>query len=91
MGIRQVRFSGEQSTFPIDERSSAIVRDPNKCVLCRRCEAVCNKIQGVNILGTINRGFNSTVGPAFGHGLDDINCILFGQCNNLCPVRALAA
>lgn len=90
MGIRKVRFAGEQSTFPIDERSVAIVRDQNKCVLCRRCEAVCKKVQNVNILGTINRGFNSTVGPAFGHSLDDINCTLCGQCINVCPVGALA-
>ena len=89
MGIRKNRFSGEQSTFPIDERSAAIVRDPNKCVYCRRCEAVCSKVQGVSILGGIGRGFNSTVGPAFGHALDDINCSLCGQCINVCPVGAL--
>ena len=89
MGIRKNRFSGEQSTFPIDERSAAIVRDPNKCVYCRRCEAVCSKVQGVSILGGIGRGFNSTVGPAFGHALDDINCTLCGQCINVCPVGAL--
>ena len=89
MGIRKNRFEGEQSTFPIDERSVAIVRDPNKCVYCRRCEAVCSKVQGVSILGGIGRGFNSTVGPAFGHALDDINCSLCGQCINVCPVGAL--
>ena len=89
MGIRKNRFEGEQSTFPIDERSVAIVRDPNKCVYCRRCEAVCSKVQGVSILGGIGRGFNSTVGPAFGHALDDINCTLCGQCINVCPVGAL--
>ena len=89
MGIRKNRFTGEQSTFPIDERSAAIVRDPNKCVYCRRCEAVCSKVQGVSILGGIGRGFNSTVGPAFGHALDDINCSLCGQCINVCPVGAL--
>lgn len=90
MGIREIRFAGEQSVFPVDDRSVAIVRDPNKCVLCRRCEAVCQKVQGVNILGTINRGFNSTVGPAFGHSLDDINCALCGQCVNVCPTGALS-
>jgi len=90
MGIRKNRFIGEQSTFPVDERSVAIVRDPNKCVYCRRCEAVCSKVQGVSILGGIGRGFNSTVGPAFGHALDDINCTLCGQCVNVCPVGALA-
>ena len=89
MGIRKNRFTGEQSTFPIDERSAAIVRDPNKCVYCRRCEAVCSKVQGISILGGIGRGFNSTVGPAFGHALDDINCSLCGQCINVCPVGAL--
>ena len=90
MGIRKVRFTGEQSTFPVDDRSVAIVRDPNKCVYCRRCEAVCKNVQGVNILGGIGRGFNSIVGPAFGHALDEINCTLCGQCINVCPTGALA-
>lgn len=90
LGIRDVRFYGEQSVFPIDDRSVSIVRDPNKCILCRRCESVCTKVQGVKILGTIGRGFNSTVGPAFGHPLDDINCTLCGQCINVCPVGALS-
>lgn len=90
MGIRENRFLGEQSVFPIDDRSVAIVRDPNKCVYCRRCEAVCKKVQGVNILGGIGRGFEATVGPAFGHNLDDINCSLCGQCVNVCPTGALS-
>lgn len=90
LDIKEIRFYGEQSVFPIDERSASIVRDQNKCVLCRRCETVCKEIQGVNILGTIGRGFDSTVGPAFGHPLDDINCTLCGQCINVCPVGALA-
>ena len=46
MGIREIRFEGEKSTFPIDDRSVAIVRDPNKCILCRRCVATCQKVQG---------------------------------------------
>ena len=90
MGIREIRFEGEKSTFPIDDRSVAIVRDPNKCILCRRCVATCQKVQGVSILGLVNRGFNSTVGTAFNHPLDDINCALCGQCINACPVGALS-
>jgi len=89
MGIRDIRFEGEQTTYPVDDRSVAIVRDPNKCVLCRRCIATCEKVQGISILGMIGRGFDSTVGPAFMHPMDDINCSLCGQCINACPVGAL--
>ena len=89
LGIGEVPFVGEQKTYDIDFSSPAIVRDASKCILCRRCVSVCNQIQEVGVLGLINRGFETTVGPAFKHGIGEVNCTNCGQCINVCPVGAL--
>ncbi len=89
LGIKEIRFQGENSNFPMDTSNPAIVRDPNKCILCRRCVAVCNEVQGVGALGLNERGFNSIVAPAFQHPLSEVNCVYCGQCVNVCPVGAL--
>ncbi|MDD2433353.1 MAG: NADH-dependent [FeFe] hydrogenase, group A6, partial [Clostridia bacterium] len=88
-GIKDVRFQGENTEFKPDESSPAIVRNPDKCVLCRRCVSVCNEVQGVGVLGTTNRGFESIVAPPFQHLLDEVDCVYCGQCVNVCPVGAL--
>ncbi len=88
LGIEQTRFEGEYSAFYCDS-SVSIVRDMNKCILCRRCITVCKRIQGIQILGAQNRGFKSVVGPAMALPLGDINCVFCGQCTVVCPVGAL--
>lgn len=88
-GITDIRFKGENTEFPKDTSSPAIVRNPDKCILCRRCVSVCNKVQGVGVLGTTDRGFNSIVAPAFHHQLSEVDCVYCGQCVNVCPVGAL--
>jgi len=93
LGIDEIRFKGEisspKTSLVNSENSKAIERNPEKCILCRRCVAVCNKVQGVGILNAMNRGFDTVVGPAFDHPLDSINCTLCGQCINVCPVEAI--
>ena len=89
LGITEVRFKGEISSWPKDESSPAIVRNPDKCVLCRRCVAVCSKVQDVNVLNAIERGFKAIVAPAFSHPLESVNCTFCGQCINVCPVEAI--
>lgn len=89
LGITDIRFKGAISSFKSDKSSKAIERNPDKCVLCRRCVAVCNEVQGVSILNPINRGFNAIISPAFDHPLDSVNCTLCGQCINVCPVEAI--
>lgn len=86
--IRTIPFSGEQQNHPI-ESSPSIVRDMNKCIYCRRCETMCNDIQTVGALGAVNRGFISTISPAFGANLADSECTFCGQCVAVCPVGAL--
>lgn len=73
----------------LDMSNPSIVRDLSKCILCRRCLTMCNEVQGVGILNTQNRGFDSFVGPTFGYDLNDINCTYCGQCTTVCPTGAL--
>ena len=82
-------FSPKEHKEPIDDSSVSIIRDNNKCILCRRCVAACNKLQGIGAIGVVNRGFDSKVSPSFEVKLADTTCIDCGQCIVACPVGAL--
>ena len=87
--ISSVRFQGEKRHYPIDTSAYSLVRDPNKCILCRRCVDVCNNLQAVGAIGPVNRGFDTVIAPAYDAKLADIACAMCGQCINRCPVGAL--
>ncbi|KXZ40375.1 [FeFe] hydrogenase, group A [Alkalithermobacter thermoalcaliphilus JW-YL-7 = DSM 7308] len=88
-GLRQVHYyDGEKSTY-IKDISTSIVRDMDKCIMCRRCETMCNNVQTVGALSAINRGFNAVVSPAFEEKLENTVCTYCGQCVAVCPVGAL--
>ena len=89
MGIENIEFPGERIVKTIDELSPSIVRDNNKCILCRRCVAACAKTQGVFAIGMQNRGFKTQIGSEFGKSLNDVACINCGQCIAACPTGAL--
>ena len=80
--------AGKKSLF-VKDLSPAIERDITKCVMCRRCETMCNEVQTVGVLSGINRGFNSVVAPAFEMPLEDSVCTFCGQCVSVCPTGAL--
>lgn len=82
-------FAGSRTEYKIDDSSPSLVRDPGKCILCRRCIAVCDKIQNVGAIGMVHRGFNSVIQPAWDHPLGNSTCINCGQCINVCPTGAL--
>lgn len=87
--IHETPFAGgERSKYEV-ENSVSIVRDMNKCILCRRCETMCNDVQTVGAIGAVNRGFGTTIAPAFGLKLSDSECTYCGQCVAVCPVGAL--
>jgi NADP-reducing hydrogenase subunit HndD len=88
LGIREIHYQGEQSTYR-EDTSPAIIRDVDKCILCRRCEMMCNEVQTVGVLSAINRGFNAVVSPAFEMNLDHSVCTYCGQCVAVCPTGAL--
>ena len=88
LGIRKIHYQGEQSHYR-EDTSPAIIRDVDKCIMCRRCEMMCNEVQTVGVLSAINRGFNSVVAPAFEMNLDHSVCTYCGQCVAVCPTGAL--
>jgi NADP-reducing hydrogenase subunit HndD len=88
MGIRHYYYKGEQSTY-IKDRSAAIKRDMDKCIGCKRCVTMCNEVQTVGALSSINRGFMSAVAPAFQMDLEESVCTYCGQCVAVCPTAAL--
>lgn len=89
LGVSNIPFEGEKSGHWIDDLSPSIVRDETKCILCKRCVAVCNKIQSIGVLGAVGRGFNSKVQPVFNKSIAEVGCINCGQCIVNCPVGAL--
>ncbi|MGI6718328.1 MAG: NADH-dependent [FeFe] hydrogenase, group A6 [Bacteroidales bacterium] len=88
LGIRNITYKGKQSQYRLDD-SPAISRDVNKCIMCRRCEMMCNEVQTVGALSAVNRGFMSVVAPAFEADLVKTTCTFCGQCVAVCPTGAL--
>ncbi len=89
LGIRDVAFPRDERHLPIDDSSGAVVRDPDKCINCRRCIEACTVTQGIGILSTVNRGYDSVVSTGLNRSLTDVPCVLCGQCIQVCPVGAL--
>ena len=89
LGVREDAFAGEKSEPTFDTVSPGIVRNTSKCVLCGRCVETCMKVQGLGVLGYMNRGFKTKVAPIYDKSFDDVNCMQCGQCMNVCPVGAL--
>ncbi len=90
LGIREIpgQEFAEMSTYKKDF-SPSIIRDVDKCIMCRRCETMCNDIQTVGALSAVNRGFMSVVAPAFEQDLEKSPCTFCGQCVAVCPTGAL--
>ena len=89
LGITDIEFEGVRSEHEIDDLSPSIVRDNNKCILCRRCVSVCKNIQTVGVIDATERGFNTTIACAFNKPLAETACVNCGQCIAACPVGAL--
>ena len=83
------QYSPKEHTEKIDDSSVSIIRDNNKCILCRRCAATCEKVQGISAIRVVNRGFDSKVAAFFEKPLAETSCINCGQCIVSCPVGAL--
>jgi len=90
MGVRTVRFpKAVEGACEVDMTSSAIIRDPNKCILCRRCLSVCRVVQEVNAIDAVGRGKNTKISTYGDKGLGNVPCINCGQCLLVCPTGAL--
>ena len=88
-GIQSIEYKGERNEHQIDNLSPSIVKDPNKCILCRRCVAVCKNVQKIGAIDCGNRGFESSISTSYNKSLKDTNCVYCGQCIEACPTSAL--
>lgn len=84
------KYDGTKNTYEIDDSAAHMYRDNNKCILCRRCVAVCSKTQGIGVIGANERGFRTFIGSAFDMGLGETSCVSCGQCIAVCPVGAIS-
>ena len=89
LGIDAVRYANDQLPPQLETTALHLVRDNSKCILCRRCTAMCSKVQQVGVIGCNDRGFATHVGPAFDRDLVEVDCISCGQCIVACPTGAL--
>lgn len=87
--VTGIRYNGKVQTHQIDDKSASLVRNFNKCILCRRCVATCKNVQGIGAIDCVNRGFDSCISTVGNNSLADVNCTLCGQCIESCPVGAL--
>ena len=83
------KYDGVNNEYELDTSAVHMVRDNSKCILCRRCVAVCEKNQGVAVIGANDRGFATHIGCVFDKDLADVSCISCGQCTAVCPTGAL--
>jgi len=82
-------YAGERTEYAIDDSAAHMIRDNNKCILCRRCVAACAVTQGIGVIGANERGFITNIGSQFNKGLGETACVSCGQCIAVCPVGAL--
>ena len=83
-------YDGAKNEYEIDNSAAHMYRDNNKCILCRRCVAVCSNTQGIGVIGANERGFKTYIGSAFDMGLGETSCVSCGQCIAVCPVGAIS-
>ncbi len=89
LGVRELAYRGEKAPVRMDCSTEALMRDSGKCIKCRRCVTACNAIQAVGALWPQGRGYETTIGPAFGGDLSEVACVQCGQCAAVCPVGAI--
>lgn len=89
LGVRDIKYTGKMQDHELDKSSLSIVRNQDKCVLCGRCEKMCNEVQTVGVYSKKERGFDTTMTTAFDSPLIESPCTFCGQCVSVCPTAAL--
>ncbi len=88
LNVSDIPYEGEMCDAPIDDSSTSLIRDPKKCIACRRCVGAC-KDQAIGVIDALNRGFKTDIGAAFNQPMSNVGCVFCGQCIISCPVGAL--
>lgn len=88
LGVDELHYEGENIHYELDDTSTSIVRDNNKCIFCRRCVAACDN-QKISVITPADRGFGAHIATSFEQPIKDVGCIFCGQCIVACPVGAL--
>ncbi len=89
LGVQQVRFEGARRDVPIDTSNPSVIRNMDKCILCKRCVRVCHEMQSVGAIFANKRGWDTVIAPPFNKELSEMVCVFCGQCINRCPTGAL--
>ena len=89
LGLREIHYPGERIKAQVDSSNPCLIRDAEKCILCRRCVSMCHEVQGVGVIFPQKRGFETTIAPPFSLELRDVPCTFCGQCATICPVGAI--
>ncbi len=87
-GVDEGAFDGYKPVYELETTTAHLVRDNNKCILCRRCVAACQE-QYVSVIGANDRGIDTAIGTPFRLDLNNVPCISCGQCTAVCPTGAL--
>lgn len=90
MGVHEIRFENVREIQPIDTSSHAIIRDPNKCILCGDCVRMCDNVHNINAIDFAYRGTDAQVIPAFNKKIAETDCVGCGQCRVVCPTGAIS-
>ncbi len=91
LGVQEVRFKGAMRDVPVDASNPSVIRNMDKCILCKRCVRVCHEMQSVGAIFANKRGWDTVIAPPFGKELSEMVCVFCGQCINRCPTGALKA
>lgn len=89
LGVREIKFQGKMVERKLDKSSLSLIRNQNKCILCGRCETMCNNVQTVGVYSRVDRGFESSMSTAFNDEIKNSPCTFCGQCVSVCPTGAL--
>lgn len=89
LGCEAGKYAGATNEYAVDDTTAYLIRDNNKCILCRRCAAACKNYQGISVIGANARGFDTHIGCSFEKTLDEVDCVGCGQCITVCPTGAL--
>jgi formate dehydrogenase alpha subunit len=88
--VRAPEPAFEEPRYPEDADPNPVVLvDLNKCILCSRCVRACEEIQGCDVWGFAERGYETHLVAGANQTMIEAGCESCGICVAYCPVGAL--